>query len=65
MVKSTPWQTDSLSGEMETREGEAKEQGRRLPNVERDLRRERRPCSGRTVPVPHSCTGESKVISDV
>ncbi len=55
MVKSTPRQTDSFSGEMETSEGEAKEHGRRLPNVERDLRRVRRPCSGRTAPVPHSC----------
>lgn len=40
---------------METRVGEAKEQGRRLPKVERDLRRVRRPCSGRTEPVPHFC----------
>lgn len=53
MVKLTPRHMFSLSGEMETRLSDAKLHGRRLPNVWSDLRRERRPCSGRTGPVPY------------
>ena len=53
IVKSTPRQTSALSGERSTRESEAKLHGRRLPKAESDLRSFRRPCSGRTAPVPH------------
>ena len=54
MVKSVPRQTSSFRGEILVRVGEAKEQGRRLPKVESDLRSWRMPCSGRTVVfVPH------------
>lgn len=53
MTKSTSLQTDSLRGEYWTRESAAKLQGRRLPNALRALRSLRRPCSGRTAPVPH------------
>ena len=38
---------------MEVRVSEAKLQGRRLPNVLSSLRSLRRPCSGRTGPVPY------------
>lgn len=38
---------------MEVRESEAKLQGRRLPKVLSSLRSLRRPCSGRTGPVPY------------
>ena len=38
---------------MDTRLSEAKLHGRRFPNVDSDLRSERRPCSGRTGPVPY------------
>lgn len=38
---------------MEVRESEAKLQGRRLPKVWSSLRSLRRPCSGRTGPVPY------------
>ena len=53
MVKSVPRQISGLSGDLETRDSEAKEQGRRLPKVPSSLRSLRRPCSGRTLPVPH------------
>ena len=43
----------SLRGEILTRDSEAKLQGRRLPNVQSSLRSLRRPCSGRTGPVPY------------
>ena len=54
---------DSLSGEMEVRESEAKLQGRRLPKVESCLRSLRRPCSGRMGPVPYFCGGEGGGVS--
>lgn len=44
-----------FKGEIFTRDSEAKLQGRRLPNVESSLRSLRRPCSGRTGPVPYFC----------
>ena len=37
-----------MSGELSTRESDAKLQGRRLPKVPSSLRSWRRPCSGRT-----------------
>lgn len=49
----TPRQTSALSGDPSTSESEAKKQGLRLPNVPISLRNLRRPCSGRTAPVPH------------
>src|SRR3954471_16401911 len=53
MLKSTPRHTSALRGELSTRDGAAKLQGRRLPNVPISLRSLRIPCSGRTAPVPH------------
>ena len=37
-------------------ESEAKKHGLRLPNVPISLRSFKRPCSGRTAPVPHFCS---------
>lgn len=53
MTKSVPRQTEALRGEVSTRASEAKKQGRRLPYADISLRRRSRPCSGRTLPVPH------------
>jgi len=61
MLKLTPAQTDSFRGEAETREGAAKKQGRRLPKVWSVLRSLRRPCSGRTLPVPHFWRGRGGI----
>ena len=55
MVKFVPRQTSALRGEASTRLSEAKKHGRRLPKVCSSFRSLSRPCSGRTVPVPHSC----------
>ena len=40
---------------MSTRDSEAKLHGLRFPKVPSSLRSLRRPCSGRTAPVPHFC----------
>jgi len=53
MVKSVPSQISAFRGDRAARVGDAKKQGRRLPNVPRDLRSLRRPCSGLTEPVPY------------
>lgn len=52
-MKSVPSQTDCFRGERAAKDGEAKKQGRRLPKVPISFRRRRRPCSGRTLPVPY------------
>ena len=54
-VKSTPAQTLSLRGDPLISDGAAKEQGRKFPNVLRDFRSVKSPCSGRTRPVPYFC----------
>lgn len=56
MLKLVPAATEALSGEISTRDSDAKKQGRRLPKVPISLRSLRIPCSGRTLPVPHFCT---------
>ena len=52
-MKSVPLHICSLSGDFCIREGEAKLQGRKFPKAFISLRSFRRPCSGRTRPVPY------------
>lgn len=52
-MMSVPWQISSFRGDRDASVGEAKKQGRRLPNVFISLRSLRRPCSGRMGPTPY------------